>query len=258
MTDILVDIGNTALKWSFLNSSSDTKAYLHESPIHLNNQIKHDLEPNKIKTAYVCSVASLELRKEFQQLIESLGGRVCWENSSEKFEGNFIVRNEYDHPRKLGADRWFGAIGAVSQYAGRSIILVQFGTATTVDFISFEDREYHFLGGRIAPGIDLMFKSLAERIPVLSVKAGRLKSFPKNTEDAVTTGIIESQIGLIRNAVEKLAELVGKENVEIVLTGGGIESYGQLHKCAIEHLHEAKVNTNLVLKGLELSIRKEK
>ena len=166
--------------------------------------------------------------------------------------------NEYDSPSRSGADRWFAALGAASQYFGNSIVLVQFGTATTVDEINFERDRYVFLGGRIAPGIDVMFKSLQERIPALNVSSGELVDFPKNTEDAVTTGIIECQIGLIKNAIEKLKKKSDHAPVIGVLTGGGIESYEALHQCAVDHMPRAHINTNLVLKGLALEAQNKR
>ena len=110
----------------------------------------------------------------------------------------------------------------------------------------------------IAPGIDVMFKSLKERIPALNVSSGDLVDFPRNTEDAVTTGIIECQIGLIKNAVEKLKKKSDHAPVIVVLTGGGIESYEALHRCAVDHLPRAHINTNLVLKGLALDVQNKR
>ena len=103
-----------------------------------------------------------------------------------------------------------------------------------------------------------MFKSLKERIPALNVNSGDLVDFPRNTEDAVTTGIIECQIGLIKNAVEKLKKKSDQAPVIVVLTGGGIESYEALHRCAVDHLPSAHINTNLVLKGLALEVQNKR
>lgn len=253
MTNILVDIGNSALKWSPLENMEKAKAYLHESKSQLSSVLVSDLIKLPFEEAWACSVAQPSLATQFEELVTRKGGKVHWLRAEEKFEGPPLTMiNEYDSPSRLGADRWFAALGAAAQYFGNSIVLVQFGTATTVDEINFERDRYVFLGGRIAPGIEVMFKSLKERIPALSVSVGELVDFPKNTEDAVTTGIIECQISLIKNAIEKLKKKSDHAPVIVVLTGGGIESYEALHRCAVDHMPRAHINTNLVLKGLAL------
>lgn len=258
MTNILVDIGNSALKWSSLENMEKPRAYLHDSKTQLSSVLVSDLSRLPFEEAWACSVAQQPLAAQFEELVNCKGGKVHWLRAEEKFEGPLTMINEYDSPSRLGADRWFAALGAASQYFGNSIVLVQFGTATTVDEINFERDRYVFLGGRIAPGIDVMFKSLQERIPALNVSSGELVDFPKNTEDAVTTGIIECQIGLIKNAIEKLKKKSDHAPVIVVLTGGGIESYEALHQCAVDHMPRAHINTNLVLKCLALEAQNKR
>lgn len=74
----------------------------------------------------------------------------------------------------------------------------------------------------------------------------------------MTTGIIECQIGLIKNAIEKLKKKSDHAPVIVVLTGGGIESYEALHQCAVDHMPRAHINTNLVLKGLALEAQNKR
>ena len=169
MTNILVYIGNSALKWSSLENMEKPRAYLHDSKTQLSSVLVSDLSRLPFEEAWACSVAQQPLATQFEELVNCKGGKVHWLRAEEKFEGPLTMINEYDSPSRLGADRWFAALGAASQYFGNSIVLVQFGTATTVDEINFERDRYVFLGGRIAPGIDVMFKSLQERIPALNV-----------------------------------------------------------------------------------------
>ena len=251
-------LGNSALKWSSLGNMEKPRAYLHDSKSQLSSVLVSDLVKLSFEEAWACSVAQKSLTTQFEELVGRKGGKVHWLRAGDRFEGPLTMINEYDSPSRLGADRWFAALGAASQYYGNSIVLVQFGTATTVDEINFERDRYVFLGGRIAPGIDVMFKSLKERIPALNVSSGDLVDFPRNTEDAVTTGIIECQIGLIKNAVEKLKKKSDHAPVIVVLTGGGIESYEALHRCAVDHLPRAHINTNLVLKGLALEVQNKR
>lgn len=252
MTDILVDIGNSALKLAPFCNINRPKAFLHRDSTQLNPEVFPELkrlQPNKV---FACSVANQFLQKEFEKEVAEIGASIIWYTAEKFFKGNFDLINEYDFPNRLGADRWFAALGAISEYPCRSIVLVQFGTATTVDAILFKNGQYWFLGGCILPGLQLMFSTLSERIPALQVSSGCVEEFPKNTENAISTGIISSQIGLIKAVLAKLEHLTEGKEVQTVLTGGGIESFGQLHRCAREQLPSAKVNTNLVLKGLRL------
>ena len=233
-------------------------AFLQDSKTHLSSVLVSELSRLPFEEAWACSVAQQPLAAQFEELVNCKGGKVHWLRAEEKFDGPLTMIYEYDSPSRYAADRWFAALGAASQNFGNSIVLVQFGTATTVDEINFERDRYVFLGGRIAPGIDVMFKSLQERIPALNVSSGELVDFPKNTEDAETTGIIHCQQGLSKHAFEKLKKKSDHAPVIVVLTGGGIESYEALHQCAVDHMPRAHINTNLVLKGLALEAQNKR
>lgn len=254
MTNLLVDIGNSALKLASFDEIDKPKAFLHADSTHVNPDLFKEIPVLSPRSIYACSVANQCIKEDFEKKNIEQGIEVSWFHSERNYSGEFRLTNEYDSPESLGADRWFASLGAVYEYPERSIVLVQFGTATTVDSILYENGQYRFLGGCIAPGIQLMFSSLAERIPRLKVASGIIRDFPKNTEDAISTGIINCQIGVIWNAFERLSSMDGRKKVQIVLTGGGIESFSQLHRCAREQLPNAKVNTNLVLKGLKLRV----
>lgn len=177
MTNILVDIGNSALKWSSLENMEKPRAYLHDSKTQLSSVLVSDLSRLPFEEAWACSVAQQPLAAQFEELVNCKGGKVHWLRAEEKFEGPLTMINEYDSPSRLGADRWFAALGAASQYFGNSIVLVQFGTATTVDEINFERDRYVFLGGRIAPGIDVMFKFHAGKNSCVERELRRIGGF---------------------------------------------------------------------------------
>ena len=128
MTNILVDIGNSALKWSSLENMEKPRAYLHDSKTQLSSVLVSDLSRLPFEEAWACSVAQQPLAAQFEELVNCKGGKVHWLRAEEKFEGPLTMINEYDSPSRLGADRWFAALGAASQYFGNSIVLVQFGT----------------------------------------------------------------------------------------------------------------------------------
>ncbi|HMM72750.1 MAG TPA: type III pantothenate kinase [Rhodocyclaceae bacterium] len=124
------------------------------------------------------------------------------------------VRNDYERPEQLGADRWAALIGARRLHAGACLV-VSVGTATTVDVLS---ERGVFLGGLILPGPQLMRASLSQRTADLPFSQGRYTDLPRNTDDAIASGCTHAQVG----AIERMYTRVhGRPSALCLLTGGG-------------------------------------
>lgn len=122
-----------------------------------------------------------------------------------------------DNPKEVGTDRIVNALAAVHLYGGPAIV-VDFGTATTFDAIGGRGE---YLGGAIAPGIDISVEALAARGAQLHrVELVRPRSvIGKNTVQALQAGILFGFAGQVDGVVERMAaELGGK--VTVVATGG--------------------------------------
>jgi len=78
------------------------------------------------------------------------------ESESERFG----VTNCYDQPKTLGIDRWLSLIGAACDYPNRNVLIIDSGTATTIDFITSGGKHQ---GGWILPGIVTLFESIIAR-----------------------------------------------------------------------------------------------
>jgi type III pantothenate kinase len=128
--------------------------------------------------------------------------------------------NGYDHPSRLGADRWVALIGARARLmaAGppRPALVVMIGTAATVDAIDAEGR---FLGGLILPGFGLMLKALEMGTAGLKVPTGEVVEFPTNTSDALMSGGAYAIAGAVRRQYRRLQARCGLE--PLLLMGGG-------------------------------------
>ena len=149
------------------------------------------------------------------------------------------VLNLYEHPAQLGSDRWAALIAAWQQERA-SCLVVNCGTATTVDALSAEGE---FLGGLILPGMDMMRSSLAAGAAQLAQTEGIWREFPRNTADATFSGSIQATIGAIRLQFEALA-ICG--DVRCLLSGGAADKVQQ-------HLKLPSVRVdNLVLRGLQI------
>ncbi len=120
------------------------------------------------------------------------------------------VVNDYQNPGQLGVDRWCALLGA-HRLAHGPVIVVMAGTATTIDTL---DATGHFRGGLILPGIDLMRRALARDTAALPLADGQYVAWPRCTADAISSGIIDAQVGAIERARQRL------EGAECLVSGG--------------------------------------
>ena len=132
------------------------------------------------------------------------------------------VSNGYDHPTRLGADRWVAIIGAyhrmLAQGAPRPMVVVMVGTAVTVEAVSAEGR---FLGGMIIPGHGIMLRALESGTAGLHVPTGEVRPFPTNTSDALTSGGTYAIAGAVECMVQHVRSHCGAEPLCIMTGGAG-------------------------------------
>lgn len=125
-----------------------------------------------------------------------------------------------DNPREVGADRVVNALAAASLYDG-SAIVVDFGTATTFDVVSPRGE---YIGGAIAPGIDISLEALGRRGAQLrKVELLRPRSvIAKNTVEALQSGMVFGYASQVDGIVTRMiAELgVPTAEVHVIATGG--------------------------------------
>ena len=122
-----------------------------------------------------------------------------------------------DNPRELGADRLVNAVAAWARFRSACIV-VDFGTAITYDVVSGEGE---YLGGIIAPGIEISLEALAVRAAKLSqVELGEPRALiGKTTADAVRSGIVYGFAGQVDGIVARLRDELGFD-APVVATGG--------------------------------------
>ena len=153
------------------------------------------------------------------------------------------VRICTDNPREVGADRVANAAAAHHLYSG-PMILIDFGTATTLDVLS---KEGDYLGGAIAPGILISAEALFER----ASKLPRVELVPpehaigKNTVTTMQSGIIFGYVGLIESLVNRMNHELGQD-AYVVATGGLAAIIARQTKVV------NTVNMHLTLIGLRL------
>jgi len=122
----------------------------------------------------------------------------------------------YDNPREIGADRLVNAVAAYHRFAGACIV-VDFGTAITYDPVS-ADGEY--LGGIIAPGVEISLEALSERaarLPKIDLSPPRML-IGKTTVDAIRSGVVYGTAGAVDAIVGRLRDELGP--ADTIATGG--------------------------------------
>jgi type III pantothenate kinase len=148
------------------------------------------------------------------------------------------------NPAELGADRIVNSIAAYDKYQ-TSLIVIDFGTATTFDAIS-EKGEY--LGGVISPGIMIASEALflnASKLPRVEIFAPPNRVIGKHTVDSIKSGLIYGYAGLVEGIVARMRkEMAGAPT--IIATGGLAPLMKGVTECI-----EA-VEPNLTLEGLRL------
>ncbi len=123
----------------------------------------------------------------------------------------------YDNPREVGADRIVNAVAAYEKYR-RSLIIVDFGTATTFDYVSARGE---YQGGAIAPGLNISAEALfarASKLPRVEF-ARPPQVIAKNTVNSIQSGLFYGYVGLVDGIVEKMKQEL-REDPLVVATGG--------------------------------------
>jgi type III pantothenate kinase len=124
----------------------------------------------------------------------------------------------YDNPKEVGADRIVNAVAAYEKYR-TNLIVVDFGTATTFDYVS-EKGEY--MGGAIAPGILISCEALfqkASKLPRVEIFTKPKTVLAKDTISSMNVGIIYGYTGLVDGLVERIMAVVSKKP-RVIATGG--------------------------------------
>jgi type III pantothenate kinase len=123
----------------------------------------------------------------------------------------------YDNPKEVGADRIVNAVAAFEKYR-RDLIIVDFGTATTFDYVSAKGE---YMGGCIAPGIMISSEALFERAAKLPrVELSKPKSIiAKDTVSSMQAGIIYGYAGLV-DGIARRMQAEAKGDPMVVATGG--------------------------------------
>lgn len=251
MTALLIDIGNSRLKWGVLENGSIRRTG------HISHQEirEHGLAaltsklPRRVDAVFASNVAGAS----FATRLSGVVGMHCnvdihFARTEHRACG---VTNSYRQARRLGVDRWVAMIGAWKEIAAACLV-VDAGTAVTID--ALDDTGQH-LGGQILPGVALMATSLAIQtsdIPIIQRRASGqqrgMEMFANTTAGAVGHGALNAVVGAVERAAHVMRDN-GKAPT-IILTGGDASRI--LRSLGGEPIHRP----HLVLQGLATLLEK--
>ena len=221
MTLLALDVGNTRLKWALYDALASGATVLAQGAVFLEN-IDKLAETDwaglpQPDCVLGCIVAGDAVKRRVAEQMEHWDVTPNWVVSSLQEAG---LSNGYEHPARLGADRWVAMIGArhrlLERGSRKPCVVVMVGTAVTVEAI---DASGHFLGGIILPGHGIMLRALESGTAGLHVPTGEVSDFPTNTSDALTSGGTFAIAGAVQRMVDNLARHCG-EQPECIMTGG--------------------------------------
>lgn len=246
--NLLVDIGNSRIKWALQDADSLDPG----QPLPRQGKAFKDLarpawkELDAPQRVIVSSVAGTDYDKSVRTWVKrrwKINPEFCYAQAQQ-----YDVANAYREPARLGADRW-AALLAVHAHYDAAAVIVDCGTAITVDAITAEGRH---LGGLIAPGMELMSGAVTGKTACVETQDEEEADIPllgASTEVAVAGGVLYAAVALVDRVFLDLKAELGRSTA-LILTGGDAER--------IQPLLGAQpiLDTELVLKGLALHARK--
>jgi len=236
--NLVIDIGNTRAKLSVFNGNRIVNQTVFNSVTK--ELIMELLNKNKITTVLFSSVA-----KNVDPLIDfvnSKGARCIVFDHNTKIP----IENTYKTPQTLGLDRLAAAVGANELFPNQNIVIIDAGTAITIDFINAENQ---FVGGNISPGLNTRYKALhnyTNKLPLLELR-NEWSVLGTDTETAITSGVQQGVVFEIFGYIDWFIRQYG--NVKTIITGGDAELLAKNIQYSII------VEPDLVLKGLNRIIQ---
>ncbi len=238
---LLIDIGNSRIKWTTLDSGRFTESH------------SFDRKKTGIKTSFTNEWK--ELADIDAIFVSNVGGDKVAEHLTDwsekkwqltpKFitseQKRFGVTNAYQQADKLGVDRWLALIAA-RQHARQATCIIDCGTAITIDVVTKYGAHQ---GGMILPGITLMREALTSNTSNITdvLEESEFKTLAVNTQSAILSGTLYMVTASLERIVDDLNEQFNNR-IRFIITGGDAVLVMPLLPSFIAHYPD------IVLKGL--------
>lgn len=231
---LLIDLGNTRCKVACANGMEIGKVLNSngDNPLAFLREVMQD-------TLFDVIVFSSVQRRDVH-LISFLEGRA---RKVVVVDGDTptALRINYQTSDRLGADRLAAAVGAVTRYPNKDLLVIDFGTAITFDYIS---KEREFVGGNISLGMNMRFRALhhfTQGLPLIEMEEDEdVPCYGTDTRGNITAGVVRGIVHEIEGYIAK------NQNRKIILTGGDAIFFAKQLKIPIF------VDCNLIFTGLSV------
>jgi len=244
---LLIDAGNTRVKWALaapgapLGEWTAHGAATHADTPQLELAWCEAANTHGVSRIVIANVAGNALRVQLEYVLQRCLPDIAieWFASLPALAG---VTNGYRNPSQLGCDRFAAAIAGHALAPGVNAIVVNCGTATTIDAVTPDGV---FLGGMILPGLGLMASSLARntaQLPQIAQDGKLPDGFADNTDDAILSGILAAQSGAIEHACGQ------HQAAECIISGGAAPYIAPMLKVPY------RIVENIVLVGLHAAV----
>ncbi|HSV88777.1 MAG TPA: type III pantothenate kinase [Bacteroidales bacterium] len=223
---LTLDVGNTQIfggvfhdaklilqfrKSSRSNFSSD------EVGVFLRQVLReNDLDPGAVQGIALCSVVP--------DLIYSLRNGCIKYFSTDPFVVQPGIKTglkiRYLNPTEVGADRIVNSIAGVQLFPGKDLIIIDFGTATTLDVVT-KNKEY--LGGAILPGLRISMEALESntaKLPAVELEHPE-RAIGRTTKESMQSGLYFGQVGTLKELIRRVKQEAFEDSEPVVIGTGG-------------------------------------
>lgn len=241
---LLIDAGNTQLKWGL---KSEGSASVQGSVDH-QASLSRALEQIKEAAGDVASITIASVRSDaFNQQLKETAAQL-WQcplvfACSQKSQAG--VTNIYQEPQRLGVDRWLAMLAAKQQNPKSPVLIIDAGTALTIDLV---DQAGRHQGGYILPGNRLMIESILGRTAKVRYSDDEIKDPKLNWGTGTAEAVIHGAAFAAVATIEKSIQVARRQypGLECFLTGGdGDWLAGDLSETI-------SLDPDLVIKGLSI------
>ncbi len=252
---LAVDIGNTSTSLGLFSPEGrlekrfdiPTRTLTHRALTRetLDTPLTGVISPETIALASVVPWASDELIVVLHEIFPNAIVLVLT-------SGNIPIEKNYPHPEELGTDRVLGALAAYKLWGERErrpCIVVDMGTATTYDCVTSEGM---YLGGAIAPGLELSSEALTRRaaqLPPIDL-AFPASIIGRTTVESIQSGIMYGGLSQFEGFVKRLGAAAFPNQEPIVCATGGLARHFECRTALVSHFAP-----DLVLEGIQLAAR---
>jgi len=245
MNNLVIDIGNTFTK--ALVFFDDQIIYSERKESFSTVETEKLIVEYQVQKVIVSSVRE----KSDTETKQIAGVPVIYFN----YKTNIPILNQYKTPDTLGVDRLAGVIGAKRIYPKKAVLVIDFGSCITFDFVN---RESEYFGGAISPGLRMRFKAMHQftgKLPEINDYES-IRDFDAlfgtKTTEALQAGVVNGILFEVEGYIKKYNE--NNIDLKVILCGGDASFFDTRLKNSI-FAHQILTEPNLVPIGLNTVVR---